>query len=77
MVLTALSPGAFTLLLLTVILVLATALTAIVVKLALTCCSPTCSDTDDEALECEYHSLDRDVEERKPDSRRRQLADRP
>lgn len=69
MVPTALSPGAFVLLLLTVVLVLATVLTAFIVKLALSC-SPACSDTDEEALECEPHSLDRNADERKPYARR-------
>jgi len=75
MVLTALSPGSFTLLLLTVILVLASALIVSTVKLPLIC-SPTCSDTDDEAIECEYRSLDGDAKQRRPNSSRRQPADR-
>ncbi|CAI6358284.1 unnamed protein product [Macrosiphum euphorbiae] len=71
MVPAALAPGAFVLLLLSVVLVLVTLLTAFIVKLALSC-SPVCSETDDEALECELHS---NVEERKPNSRRSNAND--
>jgi len=74
MVPAALSPGAFVLLLLSVVLLLVTVLTAFIVKLALSC-SPVCSDTDDEALECESHSLEGNVEERKPNSRRSNVND--
>ncbi|KAL4126834.1 hypothetical protein QTP88_011042 [Uroleucon formosanum] len=74
MVPTALSPGSFVLLLLSVVIVLVTVLTAFIIKLALTC-SPVCNDTDDEALECDPHSLDGNVAERKPNSRRSNAND--
>lgn len=74
MVPTALSSGAFVLLLLSVVIVLITVLTAFIVKLALSC-SPVCSDTDDEALVCESHSLDGNAEQRKSNSRRSNVND--
>ncbi|KAL5236869.1 hypothetical protein ACI65C_004279 [Semiaphis heraclei] len=65
----ALPSGAYVLLLLFVVLVLATLLTAFIVKLAVSC-SPVCSDTDDEVLEFESHSSVLNDDARKPNSRR-------